>query len=888
MKPYVLDFNEIDKTHLSSVGGKGANLGEMVKAGFPVPQGFCVSTLAYRTFLQTSTMMEHFYEELDKLHFDDLQQISSLARQIREHLASLAMPEEVRNSIVSSWQAKGKDKAYAVRSSATAEDLPSASFAGQQDTFLNIIGQEALIKAIQDCWASLFTDRAVSYRAKNGFGHRSVFLSVVVQEMISPEVSGILFTADPITGHRHTVAIDASYGLGEALVSGIVTADLYKVRDGQIISKQISKKELAVFSQPEGGTITKTLFPSLQEAQALTDSQITELAAIGQQIENHYGSEQDIEWALANNQFFILQSRPITSLYPLPSVADQDFHVYINFGYIQMMTAPMKPLAISLLSNVTDFLVPTPANSNERVFREAGGRAFADFSQALSLPPMRSRILKLLGGMDNAMASALLEATGRTAFERVTVSKRTVARTVIRVMPHVVPVLIKAVNNLLFKDPAKANNKASLFIDKKVKEHEYILSRLSGAERARFIRRSMRRMFPDILTKIVPYIIGGMLSSSRLEDKLKQKFGEAEASVLLSKLYKSLPGNVTTEMGIELGDLADHARNYPELIALLQTNGSRSFYNQLSNVPGGYNFKLELDRFLSKYGSRCVGEIDISKPRWIEDPAQLLPSITSNIQSMKSGEHRHKFHHGQIEAEEAARYILSHFRPFEKRHVSRLLKVYRYLMGMREHHKFALIRLMYLYKCSMLEDAQILVEKGVLQKPEDIFYLNLEEFIVLLENSNAMLIKGTIEAREKKHQLAHKLNSPRILTSEGEMLNGKRVNLSGPAGALVGSGVSAGVVEGRARVVLQPEDANIGPGDILVAPFTDPGWTPLFTSAVGLVTEVGGMMTHGSVVAREYGIPAVVGIDGATQAIKDGDWVRVDGTHGFVEIITSR
>ncbi|MDN7241554.1 phosphoenolpyruvate synthase [Planococcus sp. N028] len=884
MEPYVLGFNEIDKSYLSSVGGKGANLGEMTKAGFPIPQGFCVSTSAYRSFLQASSEMEGFYEELNQLHFDDLEQISRLAQQIRDHINSLTMPEEVKNAIVSASQATGRDKAYAVRSSATAEDLPSASFAGQQDTYLNVIGQEALLKAVQNCWASLYTDRAISYRAKNGFDHRSVFLSVVVQEMVFPEVSGILFTADPVSGHRHTISIDASYGLGEALVAGLVTADLYQVRSGQIIKKQISKKELAIYSLPQGGTITKPLPPESQEAQALSDSQILELAAIGQQIENHYGSEQDIEWAYANNKFFILQSRPITSLYPLPAVSDTDFHVYINFGYIQMMTAPMKPISISLISNVTNFLVPTPA-ANKRILREAGGRAFADFTKPLSLPPMRRRILKLMGGMDKAMATALLEATSHQEFQRVTVPKKVVARTVIRVAPHVVTVLAKAANNLLLKNPATANRQATAFINEKVAENKNILAMLSGAERVRFIRRSMRNMFPEILTKIVPYFIAGMLASGRLETKLKNKFGDVEAAELLSKLYKSLPGNVTTEMGIQLGDLADHARKSPQLIAYLQNADNPNFYEGLYNVPGGLEFKKELDRFLGEFGSRCAGEIDIAKPRWSEEPAQLVPSIMSNIQTASPGEHRNKFYQGELEAEETAQYILSHFGFIEKKWVFRLLKVYRNLMGMREHHKFALIQLMYLYKRAMLEDARFLVEKGVLAKTEDIFYLSLEEFIALLENGNAVLKEGTIEARKRKNLLDQKLRSPRILTSDGEMLNGRPVVEGGPEGAIIGSGVSAGVVEGIARVVLQPEDAKLNRGEILVAPFTDPGWTPLFTSAVGLVTEVGGMMTHGSVVAREYGIPAVVGVDNATELIKDGEWIRVDGTQGFVEKI---
>lgn len=355
MEKYVLYFNEIDQFDLPSVGGKGANLGEMTKAGFPVPQGFCISTEAYRAFIQTSGIIDSLFDQLEQLKHDDLEQIRTVGKQIREHLAQISMPDEIKSAILEGIDTTGKDKAYAVRSSATAEDLPDASFAGQQDTFLNVCGKDQLLEAVKQCWSSLFTDRAISYRAKNGFDHRSVFLAVVVQEMVFPEVSGIMFTADPITGHRKTVSIDASFGLGEALVSGVVSADLYQIRSGEIVKKQLSKKESAIYSVPEGGTVQKTLSPEKQQTQALPDPRIIELAELGRKIEAHYGKEQDIEWAFAGGRFYILQSRPITSLYPVVRFFDDRPHVLINFGYIQMMTDPLKPLGVSVISQVLRF-----------------------------------------------------------------------------------------------------------------------------------------------------------------------------------------------------------------------------------------------------------------------------------------------------------------------------------------------------------------------------------------------------------------------------------------------------------------------------------------------------------------------------------------------------
>ena len=885
MEPYVLHFNETNQTHLPLVGGKGANLGELAGAGFSVPQGFCITTSAYRMLIGSSTEMEELFTRLEQLPPEDLEQLRLLAGQIRGHLTALPMPKDIEMAILDAWQTAGKNRPYAVRSSATAEDLPGASFAGQQETFLNIVGEKELLSAVQRCWASLFTDRAISYRMKNGFGHRSVFLAVVVQEMVFPEVSGILFTADPITGHRHTISIDASFGLGEALVSGLVSADLYQVRDNQIIRKQIAKKELAIYALPVGGTITKTIPEAFQEIQALPNHKILKLAEIGRQIENHYGAEQDIEWGLVNGEFMILQSRPITSLYPLPVTDDEQFHVFLNFGYIQMMTDPMQPLSLSLLSNVTGFINKGTAAPEKRVLREAGGRAFADFTGVLSLPPLRKRFLELMGGMDELLATALTEAINRPEFQQINIPKKTVALKIRRIAPMAIPVAFKVAANFWWKDPSKANGKATEFINQYVHSVEMKLQQISGAKRIRFIQQSMERMFPEVLSKIIPYVITGMLASGALTKKLNQKFGGKQSAVLLSKLYKSLPGNVTTEMGLQLGDLADFARDKPELATYLETARHETFYNELEDVSGGFEFQQRLDHFLLQYGARCIGEIDIAKPRWHEDPAQLLPSISSNLRTMRHGEHRQRFEQGKQEAEAAEQEILRHFNGIEKRCIRRLIQLYRNLLGMREHHKFALVKGMYLYKLAILEEAQTLVDKGKLLTVQDVFFLSAEELIALLDGQLSGDMREAIESRKQQHEANAKLKTPRVMTSDGEIIEGTPRTGSGPKDALMGTPVSSGAVTGIARVILRSENARLNAGDILIAPYTDPGWTPLFTSAAGLVTEVGGMMTHGSVVAREYGIPAVVGVAGATELIQDGDRIRVDGTRGFVQIL---
>src|SRR5437667_8556516 len=325
MSSFVLGFQDIDKTKLMVVGGKGANLCELSKIeGIRVPDGCCISTEAFKRIIGETPSINDLLDQLSLLKVQDRDKISELSGAIRRGIEGIAIPQDIDYEITCHLEQLDEKNAYAVRSSATAEDLPTASFAGQQDTYLNIIGKEAILKHISKCWASLFTERAIIYRLQNGFDHRKVYLSVVVQKMVFPQVAGILFTADPVTSNRKVLSIDASFGLGEALVSGLVNADSYKVRNGKIIDKKISTKKLAIYALKDGGTYEQEIEPEMQNRQALTDEQILELGRIGRKIEEHFGCPQDIEWCLVDDTFYIVQSRPITTLFPIPEAIDPE------------------------------------------------------------------------------------------------------------------------------------------------------------------------------------------------------------------------------------------------------------------------------------------------------------------------------------------------------------------------------------------------------------------------------------------------------------------------------------------------------------------------------------------------------------------------------------
>jgi pyruvate,water dikinase len=406
MGSYVLDFQEIDGTQVAVVGGKGANLGELSRIeGIRVPAGFCVTTDAFQRIMAEAPSIDERFDRLSRLKPDDREAIRALSAEIRGTLEGIAIPDDVAAAITGALGRLGEQAACAVRSSATAEDLPTASFAGQQDTYLNVVGPAEILQHVSRCWASLFTERAVTYRLRNGIDHRKVRMAVVVQRMVFPRAAGILFTADPITGHRKVASVEASFGLGEALVSGLVNADVYKVRDGEVVARTIGTKQLAILAAPDGGTQERVIEPERQAQPALTDEQAVRLAELGRRIEAHFGRPQDIEWCLVDDDFHIVQSRPITTLFPIPDAGDVGNHVYISVGHQQMMTDAMKPLGLSFWQMTT----PRP-------MAEAGGRLFVDVTQILASPASRAGLMGMMGKSDPLIGDAVQTVLDRGDF----------------------------------------------------------------------------------------------------------------------------------------------------------------------------------------------------------------------------------------------------------------------------------------------------------------------------------------------------------------------------------------------------------------------------------------------------------------------------------------
>jgi len=830
---YVVNIDDLDRTAVPVAGGKGANLGELRRiADAHVPDGFCVTTDAYREVLAAASVD-------DLLDSGDLTVASA---RIRQAIEDRPVPDVIAEEITARIRELGEDVPVAVRSSATAEDLPTASFAGQQDSYLDIRGTAEILRHIRRCWASLFTERAVAYRQRNGFDHSRVHMAVVVQRMVVPQASGVLFTADPVTSDRTVARVDAVPGPGEGLVAGQVNADAYAVRDGEIVEHTLQR-----------------------DTPVLADGQVKDLVALGRRIEAHFGSPQDIEWCFADGAFRIVQSRPITTLFPIPEAGDDGPHVYVSVGHQQMMTDPITPLGISVWQL-----------TSRAPMRHAGGRLFVDVTGMLASPARGPDLVAAIGRSDPLIGDAL-----QTVLERGFVPVRPDDPAAPRVGlppapddidPDIVPELVDRNEESIAESARRIEN-------------------LTGAEVFEFIRADIaelqRVLFDPESGKV---IAAGMEAAEQLNERIRDWLGERNVADVVSQ---SVPYNVTSEMGLALLDVADAVRPHPDVVAFLKQVDERGFddarfLDALGRLEGGPQVRQVFEGFLARYGRRCVGEIDLTRPRWAERPTMLVPMIASNLANFENGAAQRLFDDGRRRAEEKRRELLDRVRELpdgenKAREVERLIDRIRAFAGYREYPKYAMVGRYLVYKQALLREAERLVHAGMVDTPDDVFFLRFDEFEEVVRTRRPC--RDLVAERRREFAGHATLTPPRVLLSTGETLVGAYNRDGLPDGALPGIAVSTGVVEGRARVVADTDGADLEPGDILVTAFTDPSWTPAFVTVRGLVTEVGGLMTHGAVIAREYGLPAVVGVEGATRLIRGGQRIRVNGTEGYVEIL---
>jgi phosphohistidine swiveling domain-containing protein len=889
---------------LAVAGGKAANLARLVAGGFPVPPGFVISTAAYQAFVAENGLADLIQSALGVTAADDLAALENAARTIHARFAADGrLPAGLAEAVLAAYDALGRP-AVAVRSSATAEDLPDQSFAGQQDTYLNVVGDEALLQAVVNCWSSLWTARAIGYRARHDQGHfdpqadhqSGLALAVIVQAMVPSQAAGVLFTANPLTGNRGEMVVEATLGLGEALVSGQVEPDRYliDVSSGQIESRALGAKALSIRGRPGGGTSSQP--EEAADRYALPDAAVGELAHLGRQVAEFFGAPQDVEWAWAAEQIYLLQSRPITSLFPLPAgLPVEPLRVMFSFGAVQGLLDPITPLgqdAIrSAMAGAAGLFGYHLTAQTQRIGWSAAERLFVDITALVRHRTGRSVARFAATQIEPGAAEAL---EGLFDDPRLSITGGFTPGGLRRIVPFALPVLGRLLLCLLRPDAQRLRFQQVLQTTATDLE-----TRMAAAtnlpERLAVTEDILARAFHHVLPQFIPRFGASMASLNILRHMAAGLPGQGGlADVLI--LTRGLPHNVTTEMDLALWAVAQRIKADPRSaddFARLDPGSLAADY-VTGRLPAPAQSAIA--GFLQRYGIRGLGEIDLGRPRWREDPAPVMHTLQSYLH-IEDGEQAPDvaFERGAAAALEGIQRLAADVRHsrggwFKARLVRWAARRLRALAGLRESPKFWIIRLMGISRAALLASGRELVAGGRLAAPEDLFFLHLPELHALANGQEQDWRALVRQRREQYAREQQRQQIPRLLLSDGRAFYGGSALPAGAAGAsdgnvLTGSPVSPGVVEGTVRVVLDPQAAHLAPGEILVCPGTDPAWTPLFLLAGGLVTEVGGMMTHGSVVAREYGIPAVVGVAQATTRLQTGQRVRLDGTQGRIVLL---
>jgi pyruvate,water dikinase len=882
-QPLILPLDSPD-VPFELAGGKGASLARLIRAGFPVPGGFVVTTQAYRDYVATNDLAGFILQTAKTAPASDLAALEAASEAIRTRFGLGVIPAGLSEALRAAYGALDISSiAVAVRSSATAEDLPEFSFAGQQDTFLNVVGEEALLRAVVDCWSSLWTARAIGYRARNGIPHDRIALAVVVQGMVQSEVAGVLFTANPLTGKRTETLVDAASGLGDALVSGRVQPESYVVDDGR------STIDYGPSTGDDG--LSSTVHGLLPE------DTLVALAALGRRVEAFAGGPQDIEWGWAEDRLWLLQARPITSLYPLPEGMPCDpLQVLISFGALQGILEPITPLgrdvicaAVAAVANLFQGEARV-THAAQRVAVSAGERLFLNITGAIRGGLTRRIARAVPSFVEPAIGQAMsaLWDDPRLAPTRGGIRPRTLWR----LAPVLLPVVGRFIATLARPDARREQAQRTI---------EEIVERIAARAETTSTLADRLAIFDDVLETLPAALFGRWFPSfapgmAALNLLLRLSRPIPDGRTLALEVTRGLPHNVTTEMDLALWGVARAIRADPGALACFEAADAPALAADLlqRRLPGAALKPLE--EFLARYGLRGVGEIDLGRTRWREDPTPVIQAVRSYL-SIEDGTRAPDvvFARGAALAEESLDRLCQELRArrggWVKARLARwAARRVRALAGLRESPKFAIVRALGILRESLLASGRELATAGVIARGDDVFFLGLDELHALAAAGKDAPVSGFQEAiatrRERYAREMLRRQIPRLMLSDGQAFyEGMAAPEGVSEGVLVGSPVSPGVAEGAVRVILNPGGATLSPGEILVCPGTDPAWTPLFLVAGGLVTEVGGLMTHGAVVAREYGIPAVVGVTGATARLATGQRVRVDGTNGRVTVL---
>jgi len=797
----IVPLVDVGTADLDLVGGKAAQLGAALRAGFRVPPGFCLTTEAHATGTAPADELAAAHAELG-------------------------------------------GGPVAVRSSATGEDLPHASAAGQQETVLHV-GRADLVSAVRRCWDSLESERAAAYRAASGAGPAR--MAVLVQRMVDPAVAGVLFTANPVTGCRDEVVVDAAPGLGTAVVDGTTTPDHYVLNghDGS-----------------GGGCLSR--------------EQLVQLREMGAQLQEHFGAPQDVEWAIDHDgTVWLLQSRPITTLFPLPERTDDTARAYFEVGHMQGMLQPFTPAGISALQRAmalwrSAYGAGTAARPG---MADIGGRLYLDLTDSLRSRRSRANLpkaMRVYGPQCERLVQHLLDDPRFAPRPGLPFRLAPALRATARILPEAVVGIARALAR-----PESARARAFRAVEGIRRRSEPPELR-TAAERLHFAEDVQQAFTGPEMSAILHALTTGVLAGQVPKLLLH---GLATASEVDAALA-GLPHNVTTEMDLALWRIAAGLDADQRALLAGTEPAELAAKHRAGTLPD-----IGLDEFLRTYGHRCASEVDIGAPRWSEDPAPLFATLANylRITDPEQAPDR-RFERAATRGEEAAAELVRRARRKSRlrgRLTGFFLRRARQLAGLRELAKFAWLHPLAEMRRQVLRIGEELVSRGQLDAADDVLFLDLDEMAAALEGApcrDTASARKSVHARERRRR-----HVPPMVLSDGTDVEAVAPRAD-TGSAITGTGASPGRATGRVRVVRDPRDASIEPGEILVAPTTDPGWTPLFLSAAGLVSDTGSPMAHGPTVAREYGIPAVISVRGATERLTTGQLVTVDGAAGTVEL----
>ena len=860
MKTYILPLSH-PQADLETVGGKGMSLAKLAKAGLPVPGGFHITTEAYRQFVAANNLQPGINQALQAVDLARPATLESASEIISRLFAGAPIPGDLANAILSAYRAMpGSNPAVAVRSSATAEDLPGASFAGQQETYLNISGADRVLEATKKCWASLWTARAIGYRLHQGIGVEGVALAVVVQLLVNAEAAGILFTANPINGERDQSVINAAWGLGEAVVGGAVTPDTVTVNKltGRLIQRETAEKSVMTV-RTESGTQEQPVPDLLKNVPVLSDEQAAQLARYGAQIEALFGLPMDIEWALADGKFAILQARPITAMpdAPIEWILPDPKGTYMRTSVADLMPKPLSPLFVTL-------------------------------GISAQLRQMQS-VGKRMTGKDPVLAPDYLTSINNYAYMNAYFPPRS--------WWWILTGLIPMYPKLIGKG-------AALWREGFYPEYQAIIAGKVDHPSADLSAAELWRQAQELVEASAQYTCGLMFATmgasagsegllTKAYDKLAKQEGDPEANTLLMGW-----DNIPVRAEKSLYDIAMWARENEELARYLLNTPSHelvAMLEQPDSCPTSLypEFAARFQRHLENFG-HIVFQLDFAEPLPLDHPEMMLENIKMYLLGKGVNPHERQKNSEQRRIQ-TTDMMLKRLKGLKRWAFQKALNWGQSMAEVRED-ALAEIGLAYPKLRELLHElGRRFVAAGAIQQAADIFWLEKDEIsaCVLKVEHNQTLenFSGRVDSRKAYYERVRQITPPPMMPMK-ERVMGIKIEAfityteEAQAGeVLKGVPTSAGKVTAPARVLHGPEDFDqMRPGDILVAGTTTPAWTPLFAMASAVVTDIGGPLSHGSIVAREYGIPAVMGTGVATRRIQSGQMITVDGSAGIVTI----